>query len=182
MALRPTRREPRQRSPALSHYLLVRKRARRKIPPHHRALGINARNSRHSRKSHPQRPRGRGHCPQRLQRRLARSPREFETLRREIVVFAFDLCITRRKNMATVAIVNDQDVITAEIFIAAPPARVFEAITDPAQMSRWWGQNNMYRIKQTAADLRVGGKESSVCEAADTTPFRIDTEYIELDP
>ncbi len=84
--------------------------------------------------------------------------------------------------MATVAIVNDQDVVTAEIFIAAPPARVFEAITDPAQMSRWWGQNNMYRIKQTEADLRVGGKWSSVGEAADGTAFRIDGEYLEFDP
>src|SRR5258708_22888246 len=84
--------------------------------------------------------------------------------------------------MAPVAIVTDQDVVTAEIFIAAPPARVFEAITDPAQMSRWWGQNDVYRIKQTEADLRVGGKWSSVGEAADGTAFRIDGEYLELGP
>lgn len=36
--------------------------------------------------------------------------------------------------MATVAITPDQDVVTGEIFIAAPPARVFQAITDPNQM------------------------------------------------
>jgi uncharacterized protein YndB with AHSA1/START domain len=29
--------------------------------------------------------------------------------------------------MATVAVTPDQDVVVAEIFIAAPPARVFEA-------------------------------------------------------
>ena len=84
--------------------------------------------------------------------------------------------------MATVAIVNDQDVVTAEIFIAAPPARVFEAITDPTQMSRWWGQNDVYRIKETQSDLRVGGKWSSVGESADGQAFRIDGEYLELDP
>jgi len=36
--------------------------------------------------------------------------------------------------MANVAITPDQDVVTAEIFIAAPPARVLQAITDPNQM------------------------------------------------
>ena len=42
--------------------------------------------------------------------------------------------------MATAAITPDQDTITAEIFIAAPPERVFQAITGPAQMQRWWGR------------------------------------------
>jgi uncharacterized protein YndB with AHSA1/START domain len=40
--------------------------------------------------------------------------------------------------MATVAITPDQNVITGEIFIAAPPSRVFQATTDPAQMPLWW--------------------------------------------
>jgi len=35
--------------------------------------------------------------------------------------------------MATASLTPDQDAIEAEIFIAAPPARVFEAITDPKQ-------------------------------------------------
>jgi uncharacterized protein YndB with AHSA1/START domain len=35
--------------------------------------------------------------------------------------------------MATVAITPDQDKITAKIFIAAPPERVFQAITDPQE-------------------------------------------------
>src|SRR5436309_10184294 len=42
--------------------------------------------------------------------------------------------------MATAAhITPDQDAILAEIFIAAPPARVFEAIADPKQRAQWWG-------------------------------------------
>ena len=63
--------------------------------------------------------------------------------------------------MATVAITPNQDVITGEIFIAAPPARVFQAITDPQQMPRWWGASDMYRITDWKADVRVGGKWSS---------------------
>jgi uncharacterized protein YndB with AHSA1/START domain len=63
--------------------------------------------------------------------------------------------------MATVAVTPDQNVIVAEIFIAAPPARVFEAITDPHQTPKWWGQEGVYRITDCKADLRPGGKWSS---------------------
>jgi uncharacterized protein YndB with AHSA1/START domain len=84
--------------------------------------------------------------------------------------------------MATVAITSDQNMVFGEIFIAAPPARVFEALTDPAQMPRWWGHEDLYRIKEWKADLRVGGKWSSVGVSADGRPFRIDGEYLEVDP
>jgi uncharacterized protein YndB with AHSA1/START domain len=84
--------------------------------------------------------------------------------------------------MATVAVTPDQDVITAEIFIAAPPARVFEAITDPSQMPKWWGQPDMYKITEYKGDVRPGGKWSSVGLGADGTSFRIDGEYLEVDP
>src|SRR5580698_2754691 len=84
--------------------------------------------------------------------------------------------------MATNAITSDQDVVTAEIFIAAPPERVFQAMTDPAQTSPWWGQKGVYRITERHADFRVGGKYSSVGVGADGTPFRVDGEYLEVDP
>ena len=64
--------------------------------------------------------------------------------------------------MATAAITPDQDTVVAEIFISAPPERVFEAITDPKQMPLWWGQKDLYRITEWSADLRVGGKWSSL--------------------
>ena len=38
--------------------------------------------------------------------------------------------------MATATITPDQNAIVAEIFIAAPPGRVFQAISDPAQLPR----------------------------------------------
>lgn len=60
--------------------------------------------------------------------------------------------------MATVGITPDQDAVTAEIFIAAPPERVFQAITDPAQLPRWWGQKDMYRITESNIDLRPRGE------------------------
>ena len=84
--------------------------------------------------------------------------------------------------MATTEITPDQDTVVAEIFIAAPPERVFQAITDPAQTSQWWGQKGVYRITERHADFRVGGKYSSVGVGADGTPFRVDGEYLEIDP
>jgi uncharacterized protein YndB with AHSA1/START domain len=84
--------------------------------------------------------------------------------------------------MANVAITPDQDVVTAEIFVAAPPARVFEAITDPNQMPKWWGQKDIYRITEWKADLRPGGKWSSEGVSVDGTSFRVEGEYLEVDP
>jgi uncharacterized protein YndB with AHSA1/START domain len=42
--------------------------------------------------------------------------------------------------MATTAITPDQNSVVGEIFIAAPPERVFQAISDPKQMPLWWGR------------------------------------------
>jgi len=84
--------------------------------------------------------------------------------------------------MATIALTPQQDAITAEIFIAAPPERVFQAITDPAQTPKWWGQQGMYRVTEWQADLRPGGKWSSVGAGTDGSTFRVEGEYLEVDP
>ena len=42
-------------------------------------------------------------------------------------------------------------------FINAPPARVYKAWTDPAQLREWWGPEGV-RTRNLTADLRVGGK------------------------
>jgi uncharacterized protein YndB with AHSA1/START domain len=83
--------------------------------------------------------------------------------------------------MATIAITPDQDSVVAEIFIAAPPERVFEAITDPHQMPQWWGQQGMYRVTEWKVDLRAGGKWSSVGVGVDGKSFRVQGEYLEVD-
>jgi uncharacterized protein YndB with AHSA1/START domain len=84
--------------------------------------------------------------------------------------------------MATVSITPDQDVVLAEIHIAAPPERVFQAITDPRQTQQWWGQKEMYRVTEWTADLTPGGQWSSVGVGADGKQFRVDGEYLEVDP
>jgi len=84
--------------------------------------------------------------------------------------------------LAITAISPDQDVVSAEIFIAAPPARVFQAVTDPAQIPRWWGHHDHCRIQQSEVDLRVGGKWSSRGVKFDGTPFHSGGEYLDIDP
>jgi len=84
--------------------------------------------------------------------------------------------------MATATITPDQNTVVAESFIAAPPARVFEAITDPAQTARWWGQTGLYRLTETTADLRPGGKWRSAGIGDDGTKFHVQGEYLEIDP
>ncbi len=84
--------------------------------------------------------------------------------------------------MATATITPSQDAVLAEVFIAAPPERVFEAITDPTQLSKWWGQPSLYRITQRTSDVRPGGKWSSAGVGADGTKFSVEGEYLEVDP
>ncbi len=69
-----------------------------------------------------------------------------------------------------------------EIFIAAPPERVFQALTDPSQTSKWWGQKGMYRVTESKADVRVGGKWLSSGVGADGTEFKVQGEYLQIDP
>jgi uncharacterized protein YndB with AHSA1/START domain len=84
--------------------------------------------------------------------------------------------------MATVAVTPNQDAIVGEIFVAAPPERVFQAISDPKQMPLWWGQKDMYRITEWKNDLRKGGTWSSVGAGVDGKAFRVEGEYLEVDP
>lgn len=84
--------------------------------------------------------------------------------------------------MATATITPDQNVVIAEIFIAAPPARVFEAITDPTQLPRWWGQPGLYHVVKSTMDVRPGGKWRSDGVGDDGQSFYVEGEYLEVDP
>jgi uncharacterized protein YndB with AHSA1/START domain len=76
----------------------------------------------------------------------------------------------------------DGDSIVSEIQIAAAPARVFQALIDPAQVPQWWGQAGIYRCTAFTADVRVGGKWRNSGVGADGRGFEISGEYLEVDP
>ena len=84
--------------------------------------------------------------------------------------------------MATAQLTPDHDTILAEVFIAAPPERVFEAITDPKQLAQWWGQKGVFRVVESAYDLRTGGKWSYEGVGPSGQPFHMEGEYVEIDP
>lgn len=84
--------------------------------------------------------------------------------------------------MATAQVTPDNDAVTAEIFIAAPPARVFEAITDPTQTGKWWGQKGLYRVTKAEAEVRVGGEWRSSGIGDDGKEFSVGGKYLEVDP
>jgi len=84
--------------------------------------------------------------------------------------------------MATATITPDQNAVIAEIFIAAPPARVFQAISDPAQLPKWWGQSGLYHVVKSSMDVRPGGKWRSDGVGADGKEFYVEGEYLEVEP
>jgi uncharacterized protein YndB with AHSA1/START domain len=77
---------------------------------------------------------------------------------------------------------SDNDSVVVEVFIAAPPARVFQAITDPTQTCKWWGQKGLYRITEAHSDVRPGGKWKTSGIGDDGTEFSVEGEYLEVDP
>jgi uncharacterized protein YndB with AHSA1/START domain len=85
-------------------------------------------------------------------------------------------------DMATAQLTPDNDAILAEIFIAAPPARVFEAIADPKQRAQWWGMKGVFRVTESRSELRVGGKWSNEGVGPTGAPFHMEGEYLEIDP
>jgi uncharacterized protein YndB with AHSA1/START domain len=84
--------------------------------------------------------------------------------------------------MATATITPDQNAVIVEIVIAAPPARVFQAISDPAQLPKWWGQSDLYQVTKSTMDVRPGGKWRSDGVGADGKFFYVEGEYLEVDP
>src|SRR5258708_2456006 len=84
--------------------------------------------------------------------------------------------------MATATVTPDQDAVIAEVFIAAPPARVFQAISDPTQMPMWWGQSDLYHLTKSPRDGGVGGKGRSDGVGAGGVRFYVGGKYLEVAP
>jgi uncharacterized protein YndB with AHSA1/START domain len=83
-------------------------------------------------------------------------------------------------------ITPDRDAIIAEIDISAPPSRVFEALTNPAQLLRWFNDASC-PVKLWQMDARLGGsycyetgKGTHMVNGVDE--FTIHGEITEIDP
>jgi uncharacterized protein YndB with AHSA1/START domain len=83
--------------------------------------------------------------------------------------------------MAAPEIGPNTDEIVSETQIAAPPDRVFQALVDPSQIVRWWGQKGVYRCTEFESDLRVGGKWRSAGLDGQGGRFEARGEYLQID-
>ena len=72
--------------------------------------------------------------------------------------------------------------ILASVEIAAPPRRVFRALTTSADVTAWWGSPEDYRTTGWEADLRPGGKWRSEGISADGKPFFVEGSFVTIDP
>lgn len=63
--------------------------------------------------------------------------------------------------------------------IAAPRERVFEAITDPARLARWWGPNG-FTSTFDEFDLRPGGRWRFVMHGPDGAHFPNESVFAEV--
>ena len=91
--------------------------------------------------------------------------------------------------MAQTLMTPNLDAITGEIEVAAPPERVFQALTDGRQLLQWWGEKGSCQAMLWQMDARKGGKwrmqsrapspEKSVNGVSD---FVAGGEILEFDP
>ncbi len=82
--------------------------------------------------------------------------------------------------------VTGQDLVVAEIYIAAPPERVFQAISRPEELMRWFTAPSC-PVKLWELDARKGGRWRSVNHASTKSlngvnEFRAGGEILEFDP
>ncbi|HZC22518.1 MAG TPA: SRPBCC domain-containing protein [Candidatus Binatia bacterium] len=88
--------------------------------------------------------------------------------------------------MATSVISLDQDTIVNQIQVAAPPERVFRALTDANELKRWFSGPDC-PAKSWNMDARVGGHYSYTNEKASVvingvSEFECHGEILECDP
>jgi len=77
----------------------------------------------------------------------------------------------------------DAEKLSVEIkrFIKAPRERVYAAWTDPTQLKKWFGPENV-KTRDLIADVRVGGQFRWDCTDPEGKDVTISGEYRELQP
>lgn len=75
--------------------------------------------------------------------------------------------------------VTDGEIVLAMVLVAAPPDRVFRALTTK-ETETWWGSPEVYQTRDWAADVRVGGLWSLTTVLPDGTRLPADGEFLEI--
>ena len=72
---------------------------------------------------------------------------------------------------------NAKGAIVEEISIRATADRIFEALTNPSQLVKWWGMEGRFQVTHMEADLRAGGKWTMSGAGLGGKPFRVIGSY-----
>lgn len=88
--------------------------------------------------------------------------------------------------MAATIITLNQDAVISEIQIAAPPARVFQALIDPKQVMSWWTSPDC-QIEAFSMEPKTGGRwtydtKASGLNINGVSKFHCEGEVLEYDP
>src|SRR4029077_13061541 len=70
--------------------------------------------------------------------------------------------------------------ILASVEIAAPPERVFRALTTK-EIVDWWWRPGVFDTKEWSGDVRVGGRWRA-SDHAHGQPYVLEGEFLEVDP
>lgn len=89
--------------------------------------------------------------------------------------------------MQQAIVTPDRDAIVTEIEIAAPPTRIFEALTDSRQLAQWFAGDETCPAKFWRMDARQGGSYSYATQASKVSvngvkQFECYGEILEFDP
>jgi uncharacterized protein YndB with AHSA1/START domain len=79
-------------------------------------------------------------------------------------------------------VINAESTVQSEILIDAPAAKVFAALTEPDQLTQWWGDDSTYRVTSMERDLTVGGKWKTTGQGSNGQPFAVEGIYRTIDP
>jgi uncharacterized protein YndB with AHSA1/START domain len=63
----------------------------------------------------------------------------------------------------------------------ASQQRVFEALTEPSRLTKWWGPNG-FTTPEVRLDLRVGGSYRFTMQPPDGEAFHLSGEFLAVDP
>jgi len=74
-----------------------------------------------------------------------------------------------------------EGIILASVDIMVPPERVFAALSDGNEISRWWGSPAAYTTDSWTTDFQVGGRWRADGTGADGVPFFVEGEFLEID-
>jgi len=73
------------------------------------------------------------------------------------------------------------DTIEGEVLIRATPDRVFDALTSPPELMRWWGSRDTYSIISATVDQREGGSWTIEARDVGGHEFSIDATIVRIE-